>query len=241
MKLHKSLIPLSFVLLTVGCCRRAANPEFVDLTLDTVVRCGVVPCDVSYRFASIANADRSEALAAIENANVNYFFALGDFTGTADEAAGIFLERWIAETACDTLYLPDMRYTLRVESGQRAVDSLIVYSIRRESYAGGAHGMRSAEYHNYWTQGGYELSLGDLVAEERLPALAESIKAKLREAYDAADDEALARLGFFPETIAPTENFEVTADGVIFHYNPYEIACYAVGDVEVAFSHAELP
>lgn len=240
MKLRTLTLLAAFAALSAGCCRRAVEPKFADLTLDTVIRCGVVPCDVSYRFRTIANADRSEALAAVENANVNYFFALEDFTGTAGEAAQLFVDRITADYACDTLYLPDMRYSVRITADQKPLDSLVVYTIRRESYTGGAHGMRSTEYHNYWTKGGYELSLGDLFTEEQLPQLTERIKTKIREQYGAADDEELAQRGFFPETIAPTENFEVTPDGVVFHYNPYDIACYAMGEIDVSFTREEL-
>ena len=222
MKLPALVLLAAFAAGMAGCCRRAAAPQFAERSLDTVVRCGAVPCDLSYRFLTIANADRSEALAAIENANVNYFFALEDFTGTAEEA------------------MPDMRYSLSVAAAQAPVDTLTVYTIRRESYTGGAHGMRTTEYHNYWTKGGYELSLGDLFPEEQLPRLTERIKAKLREQYGAADDEELAQRGFFPETIAPTENFEVTPEGIVFHYNPYDIACYAIGEVDVPFTKEEL-
>ena len=96
------------------------------------------------------------------------------------------------------------------------------------------------EDHALWTKGGYELSLGDLFPEEQLPRLTERIKAKLREQYGAADDDELAQRGFFPETIAPTENFEVTPEGIVFHYNPYDIACYAIGEVDVPFTKEEL-
>lgn len=181
MKLPALVLLAAFAAGMAGCCRRAAAPQFAERSLDTVVRCGAVPCDLSYRFLTIANADRSEALAAIENANVNYFFALEDFTGTAEEAARRFIERFAADNACDTLYMPDMRYSLSVAAAQAPVDTLTVYTIRRESYTGGAHGMRTTEYHNYWTKGGYELSLGDLFPEEQLPRLTERIKAKLRE------------------------------------------------------------
>ena len=81
MKLPALVLLAAFAAGMAGCCRRAAAPQFAERSLDTVVRCGAVPCDLSYRFLTIANADRSEALAAIENANVNYFFALEDFTG----------------------------------------------------------------------------------------------------------------------------------------------------------------
>ena len=53
-------------------------------------------------------------------------------------------------------------------------------------------------------------------------------------------EEQLAQLGFFPSMIAPTENFEITPSGITFHYDPYEIACYAIGEVEVPFTREEL-
>ena len=198
-----------------------------------------MPCDLSYRFLTIANADRSEALAAIENANVNYFFALEDFTGTAEEAARRFIERFAADNACDTLYMPDMRYSLSVAAAQAPVDTLTVYTIRRESYTGGAHGMRTTEYAVY-AAALLGIILAQFVLRLACRSLEERIKAKLREQYGAADDEELAQRGFFPETIAPTENFEVTPEGIVFHYNPYDIACYAIGEVDVPFTKEEL-
>ena len=237
-----SVFPLlaALAVAAAGCGRRPVEPQFAERSLDTVVQCGAVPCDLSYRFLTIANAGRSESLAAIENANINHFFALDEFTGSADEAARRFIERIAADHACDTLYVPEMRYSVSVAAAQRPVDTLTVYTIRRESYTGGAHGMRTTQYHNYWTKGGYELSLGDLFAEEELPRLTKRIKAKLYERYGAAGDEELAQRGFFPEAIAPTENFEVTPDGIVFHYDPYDIACYAVGEIDVPFTKEEL-
>lgn len=234
------LLPAALAAAVTGCGRQTVEPQFAERALDTVVWCGAVPCDLSYRFLTIANAGRSESLAAIENANINRFFALGEFTGTADEAARLFIERFAADHAVDTLYNPGMRYSINIAAAQTTVDTLTVYTIRRESYTGGAHGMRTIQYHNYWTKGGCELSLGDLFAEEELPHLAGRIKAKLCERCGASGDEELAQLGFFPEAIAPTENFEVTPDGIVFHYNPYDIACYAMGGIDVPFSRKEL-
>lgn len=208
---------------------------------DTVVRCGAVPCDLSYRFLTIANADRSEALAAIENANVNYFFALEDFTGTAEEAARRFIERFAADNACDTLYMPDMRYSLSVAAAQAPVDT--------------AHGLHDPPRELYGRCARYAHDrVPQLLDEGRLRTLARrplsggaaspAHRADQGEApraqYGAADDEELAQRGFFPETIAPTENFEVTPEGIVFHYNPYDIACYAIGEVDVPFTKEEL-
>jgi len=37
-----------------------------------------------------------------------------------------------------------------------------------------------------------------------------------------------------------TDNFKITPDGAVFIYNPYEIACYATGAVEVEIGRKEL-
>ena len=226
--------------LTLGGCRTNVEPRFADLSVDTVVLCGAVPCDLSCRFRTIENADRSEALSAVENANINYFFAMEDFVGAAKEAVPVFIDRFVSDYACDTLYNPAKRYTLNVTSDAARLDTLIVYTVRRESYTGGAHGMRSTRYHNYGIAGGCEVTLDDLFSEEELARLTGQIKAKLCDQYDSANEEELARLGFFPSMIVPTENFEITSTGITFHYDPYEIASYAMGEIEVPFARAEL-
>ncbi|MDE7122879.1 MAG: RsiV family protein [Alistipes sp.] len=48
-------------------------------------------------------------------------------------------------------------------------------------------------------------------------------------------------MGIFPDYIAPTENFRIGEEGsVTFYYNPYDIACYAFGPVEVVFTAEEV-
>lgn len=69
-----------------ACGPKSPAPEFTLLAMDTTLVCGPVGYDVQYRFTSIANASHSPALQAIEEANIQYFFGLEDFTGTASEA-----------------------------------------------------------------------------------------------------------------------------------------------------------
>lgn len=240
MKVSCLFVTALCVVLTLGGCRTIVEPRFADLSIDTVVLCGVVPCDLSCRFRTIENADRSEVLSAVENANINYFFAMEDFVGAANEAVPVFIDRFTSDYACDTLYNPAMRYTMNVTADAAKLDTLIVYSVRRESYTGGAHGMRSIRYHNYGIAGGCEVTLDDLFSEEEFSRLTGRIKTKLCEQYGAANEEELAQLGFFPSMIVPTENFEITSTGIIFHYDPYEIACYAMGEIEVPFAREEL-
>ena len=129
---------------------------------------------------------------------------------------------------------------LIIESDARIVDSLLVYSISRSSYTGGAHGMYTLSWHNYSIAGGYELALSDLFTPEQQESLLTLIKHKLYEQFEATGDEDLAAQGLFPEYIAATENFEVSEDGITFYYNPYDIAAYALGRIEVHISGEEL-
>ena len=53
-------------------------------------------------------------------------------------------------------------------------------------------------------------------------------------------DDELSELGFFPEYIGATENFQIDDRGITFFYNPYEIGCYALGGIEVTLTREEL-
>ena len=100
--------------------------------------------------------------------------------------------------------------------------------------------MYGTECHTYSLADGYEYELADLFSEEEQQNLAAAILAKLCEEYEAADDEALSEAGFFPEYIAATENFILTPEGMTFHFNPYEIGCYALGSIEVSLTNEEI-
>ena len=100
--------------------------------------------------------------------------------------------------------------------------------------------MYSRENYVYSLDGGYEITLVDLFTEAQLESLGRLIRRKLYEQYDVRDDEGLVAAGFCPEYIAPTENFLVTPESIVFCYNPYEIGCYALGSVEVEVTREEL-
>ncbi|WP_300110576.1 RsiV family protein [uncultured Alistipes sp.] len=236
--------------LALGSCRRATvMPEFDVIVLDTVITDNDYACTFQFTFTSIANADKSPALQAIQEANQLYFFEREDVQGDVQQ----MMEYSIAQFMChnqildenydlEDLGTPNWRSEMEliIESDARIVDSLLVYSISRSSYTGGAHGMYTLSWHNYSIAGGYELALSDLFTPEQQESLLTLIKHKLYEQFEATGDEDLAAQGLFPEYIAATENFEVSEDGITFYYNPYDIAAYALGRIEVHISGEEL-
>lgn len=233
---------LLLVLSLFSCDRKPVEPVFETLAIDTLLGDSTRGCEVDYRFVSIRNADTSPALEAIERANIGYFFALEEFSGTAADAMAVSL-REIADEYLENLEGMPERFVYRIaaEAEAQVVDTLLTYTITASSYTGGAHGMYGTFYHNYSLADGYEIGIADLFDEEQQQRLGEMIRRQLYDRYDASNDEELAAQGFFPDYgIAANDNFRPTADGIVFQYNPYEIGCYALGAIEVTIPKEEL-
>ena len=109
------------------------------------------------------------------------------------------------------------------------------YAMDVYEYNGGAHGNRYLLIQNY------DLQTGDAVSEQDLfiDDYYELLKTLLLEALIAQTDEAetkkdLRRLGYSVADVVPNENFYVTAEGITYVYNPYEIAPYAMGCIQIS-------
>lgn len=247
--MKKRLLPLLAALLAASGCTRTVRPIFGHVDVDTLLGPAETRIGVVYDFVTIANADRSPALQAIEQANIDYFFGLDTHPATAREAVGASLSEIVADflPAPGDEILPFVAdYEISAHAEAEAIDTLLTYAIYRQSYTGGAHGIYSTEYHTYSLDSGEELTAADLFDEPMRERIRERIREKLAETYAGGreydtPDEVLEASGFFPEELFVTDNFRIAPDGGIsFHYNPYEIACYAAGAVEVTFSRDEL-
>lgn len=236
----RPVLILAAALCSVACSKRTIRPEFTTVAVDTLLCANGNSCNVEYRFASIRNAEKSEVLEIIEVANIGYFFQLEEFSGSVAEAVEASLHDIQANYLPDGIGPSGAEYEISAEAEAATVDSLLCYVITRAGYTGGAHGMYGTECHTYSLADGFELSLADLFSESELQRLDQLIHEKIAVQYNAATDEELTRAGFFPEYIAPTENFRITSEGITFHYNPYDIGCYALGAVEVTISREEL-
>lgn len=246
MTITRTLTLLAAAASLAACHRAPIRPHFENLETAALLTADGGSCQVDYLFVSIDNASHSQALRTIEQANIGYFFQLEEFAGGAREA----IDTSLAEIEKQLLApLPGsedsdrhlFEYEISAVAEAAVADTLLTYTIRRQGYTGGAHGYDTTEFHTYSIADGSELTLADLFAPEQREALTARIRLKLYERYGAADDEGLAELGIFPDYIAPTENFRIGEEGsVTFYYNPYDIACYAFGPVEVVFTAEEV-
>ena len=98
------------------------------------------------------------------------------------------------------------------------------YRIEEYTYSGGAHGSTKVSVGTLDRETGRQLTLVDVFGKDGLAALA----AELRKAVIAKIGEENIQ-----SPVKPTENFYIASDGWHFVYNEYEIACHALGVVEV--------
>ena len=111
-----------------------------------------------------------------------------------------------------------------------------------QSYTGGAHPNYFQEYINFDTRTGEQIHLNNLLraeARDKLTALAE---AHFRQAREMPAEKSWNELGFFFKggRFTLNDNFRIGSDGLTFLFNPYEIAPYAFGSMELFLSYADI-
>ena len=118
------------------------------------------------------------------------------------------------------------------------LDTLDVVTLNgvQEDYEGGPHGLTNAFWASFSLATGKRLGVNELVAPAdtaRFRALAEGTFRKAREFGPTA---SLADSGFFTESggrFTLPDNIGLTRDGLVLHYNQYEVAAYAAGPTTV--------
>ncbi|MCR5003741.1 MAG: DUF3298 and DUF4163 domain-containing protein [Bacteroidales bacterium] len=118
----------------------------------------------------------------------------------------------------------------------RVVGNVLSYFAYVSSYSGGAHGIYYDLYLNLDATTGHPITLSDVFIDPSSEELKASITAKA--ARDERTFEDLSLTG--NAAVEPSSQFELTNDGIIFIYEPYEIGSYAAGVIDLKFSYYEL-
>jgi hypothetical protein len=116
--------------------------------------------------------------------------------------------------------------------------NLVVVSREREYYLGGAHGMREKQYAVFDIRAFRRLILRDFFKTG--PALKSIVEEALRNYAGISQTTPLSEGGFFEDTVPVPENFFITPEGFGFHWDPYEIAPYSMGPIEIRIPFEKL-
>jgi hypothetical protein len=113
------------------------------------------------------------------------------------------------------------------------IDLCLAVSKNRDYYLGGAHGMREKRYFMFDMANSKTISLDDVIRKDARAGLQQLIAAGLRDYAGIGKTAPLTQGGFFTDEVEITENFFLAPEGIGFHWDPYEIAPYAMGSIEI--------
>ncbi len=120
-------------------------------------------------------------------------------------------------------------------------DRILSYSYERYAFMGGPHGNSSRLLYNFDLTNSHLIKESDLFIADYTESLTRLIKQQIVE--DNAEMESVADLNdfhFFEDQIKPNNNFYITAEGIVYVYNPYDIAPYSTGQTVVLLTFEKL-
>ncbi len=132
---------------------------------------------------------------------------------------------WQLETRVDTVHSSAKALTVKVET---------------YAYTGGAHPNSGLSYYTFDRKTGRLLTLDDMV--EDTTALLGIVEQAFRQQQRIEPNANLEEEGYFLRDghFFLPDNVGTTRNGLIFYYNPYEIAAYAMGPVQVTIPYEKL-
>ena len=112
---------------------------------------------------------------------------------------------------------------------------LLTLEVSEVAYTGGAHPNHFTNYINFDLRTGKRITLKDLFRPEALPKLEKLAEKRFRETRKFSEKKSWSELGFFFDDgkFHLNNNFKIEPDGITFLFNPYEIAPYAFGSIEL--------
>lgn len=167
--------------------------------------------------------------------------SLGTTKGTIDQAMANMLDNPVGhdlytlepidsiDTNASTMTLYQGIHTAVISFN----DKYIVYGVTRSVYEGGAHGLTTTSYLTWLSDSQITLSLKNAFKPDYDRILLDAIKTHLAEQNNVADIENLDKSGYFTDNIYISPNFYIDGYDIVFHYNPYDIAAYSVGSIDI--------
>lgn len=129
---------------------------------------------------------------------------------------------------------PVMLYTRnKIASVITFSPDFIVYQVMTTTYDGGAHGITESRFLNYDFEKNEVLNFDNTFEPDSSEILLQAIKDNLMTQYNVSSLKGLDELGIFSDQIYVTKNFYLQGYNVVFHYNPYDIAAYSKGSIDV--------
>ncbi len=238
------LILSASLLLAAGCSRELTYKTF-ELE-DSVELAGIdAGCEVSCAFDYVTGGVGEEVKDKINASIVAGHILFEEADGLSDVPAAC--RRWVEEQlggfSVEEGYDGENAWRFHFEFQREGrfttackARHLQTYAVAYNDYTGGAHGMNTLVCNVFDLTTGETVSEADLFAEGWQDGVSALLKTAL-DAFLAAQEEGEDLVFGAP---APNGNFSVSEEGVTWTYNPYEIAPYALGAVELTVRWSDL-
>ena len=234
----------ALLLLAAGCSRELTYKTF-ELE-DSVELAGIdAGCEVSCAFDYVTGGVGEEVKDKINASIVAGHILFEEADGLSDVPAAC--RRWVEEQlggfSVEEGYDGENAWRFHFEFQREGrfttackARHLQTYAVAYNDYTGGAHGMNALVCNVFDLTTGETVSEADLFAEGWQDGVSALLKTAL-DAFLAAQEEGEDLVFGAP---APNGNFSVSEEGVTWTYNPYEIAPYAMGSVELSVRWPDL-
>lgn len=240
--------------LLISCSSNDESIQFEVATVDKTVKLASeenspmcsVHLEVSY--ATEANGHKAEI---INNIIEKRLLDMEDLTMTqaADSFANAYATNY--QNSLLPLYRQDQRDEKKVEwytyhyiiktSTEKGYKDATVYHIYLDYYEGGAHGINQHLTLNFEQSTGRQLTLADIFVPGYERQLSSILQTALCEYAGASSIKELKDQGYlYSMDMFPSENFILGEEAITFIYNPYEIASYEKGSIELTISYSDL-
>jgi hypothetical protein len=161
--------------------------------------------------------------------------------GSYDELADSFIDAYMKVQED----FPDYKlgWTLdRAASVTYARSAVLCIAFTEVSFTGGAHPNSRKTYVNFDVSKGRESGLSDILVEGYEAELTRVAEEKFREVRGIGEDESLEEAGFWFEggIFGLNDNFGISADGLVFYFNDYEIGPHAMGPTELTIPYERI-
>ncbi len=255
--IHTSL--LTIILLLTACSGNKAAKMSNEIATDSVVLSVTEPfqknaklgdCSVKFNIQYLTKAHSKEVLTKINQLILTKVIGMEYDSLSLKEAAKSFSQNFLKTYREDLKQL--RRDSLLPEEGMnysyqqtchltQQKNGILTFRSTVYQYLGGAHPNQTAQLFNIMAETGKLVTLSDVFKsgyEEELDGL---LIDQLMADNQVQSKEELMDLGYFVNTdIFPSASFCVQDDKMIFLYNPYDIAPYALGSIEVALKLSDV-
>ena len=103
------------------------------------------------------------------------------------------------------------------------------------------NGIQTNKYYTFDLDKMTRISTTDLIRSEYQSEVNELLKQQLLKQEDIKSPSQLFELGYFNiENLSVTNNFYLTPKSIIFVYEPYEIACFALGETKIELNFSDI-